>query len=162
MSDIRRPRRSAHETQVKHESCNSYYHAPRVQKAAARTPAPSRALEHVSTLDFQLQERCKIRLGLFLTHEGDEKTDLDILAVTDIRRHDIQLTSRLTGESEIWTRTQVRTQAAKLAQFRCLRRGRLSRMAPAPAERESLTKLGSDTLRSSDSEAACPTGYRRW
>ena len=41
----------------------------------------------------------------------------------------------------------MRTQAAKLAQFRRLRRGRLSRTAPAAAEREALTKLGSDTTR---------------
>ena len=145
MSDVRRPRRSARETQVKHESHNSYYHAPRVQKAAARTPAPSRALEHVATVYCELQERGKICLGLLLTREGDEKTVLDILAATDIRRRDIQLTSRLTGESEIWTRTRVWTQATKLAQFRRLPRGRLSRTAPAAAERESLTKLGSDT-----------------
>ena len=68
---------------------------------AARTPAPNRVLEHVSTVDFELQEHGKICLGLFLTREGDEKTELDILVVTDIRRRDIQLTSRLTGESEV-------------------------------------------------------------
>ena len=56
-------------------------------------PVPSRALEHVSTVDFELQERGKICLGLLLTREGDEKAELDILAVTDIRRRDIQLTS---------------------------------------------------------------------
>ena len=86
-------------------------------------------------------------MGLLLTREGDEKTELDILTVTDIRRRDIQITSRLTGESEIWTRARVRTQAAKLAQFRRLQRGRLSRTTPAAAECEALPKLGSNTAR---------------
>ena len=69
--------------------------------AAARTPMPSRTLEHVSAVDCGLQERGKICLGNLLMREGDEKTELDILAVTDIRRRDIQLMSRLIGESEI-------------------------------------------------------------
>ena len=62
VSDVRCPRRSAHGTQVKRESRNSYYHVPRVQKAAARTLMPSRALEHVLTVDCELQERGMICL----------------------------------------------------------------------------------------------------
>jgi hypothetical protein len=147
VSNVRRPRRNACGTQVKREARNDYFHALRVERMATRTPAPNGALEHIPTVDIELQERGKICLGLFLTREGDEKTELDILVVTDIRRRDIQLTSRLTGESEVWARTQVRTQARKLAQCRRLRRGRLSRTAPAAVERESLTKLGSDTSR---------------
>ena len=71
VSGIRRPRCSAHGTQVKRESCSSEYHAPRLKKAAAKALAPNRALEHVSTVDFELQERGKICLGLLLTREGD-------------------------------------------------------------------------------------------
>ena len=49
--------------------------------------------EHLSPVSFELQEHRKIRVGLFLTREGDEKTELDILKVTDMRRRDILITS---------------------------------------------------------------------
>ena len=101
-----RPHCADHGARVKREPrCRGKRTIPTVPRAAVATPSsPHKVREHVSPVGFELQERGMIRLGLLLTREGDEKMEFGILKVTDVRRRDIQITSQLTGEREVWTR----------------------------------------------------------
>ena len=99
------------------------------------------------TPEFELQEAGHIRRGTLLTHEGDERDEIDVLRVFSIRGDNVTVRSVLTGLESRWTRARVRTQALKLAASRRKRRVRLCRANKAAKERAALVALGQDTTR---------------